>query len=257
MNVSANLDAVWDASHYDERHAYVWHHGAALLDLLAARTGETILDLGCGTGHLTAQIAATGATVLGMDRSPEMIAQARASYPAVNFEVGDACQLMFANSFDAVFSNAVLHWIKEPERVLAGVAAALRPGGRFVAEFGGHGNVRSVVTASLEILAALGHAEVQSPWYFPTVGAYSTLLESHGFEVSFATLFDRPTPVVGENGLRDWMHMFGGPFVQTLHPDQQETFLQRLEDQLLPRLFRDGAWVMDYRRLRIVARKMR
>lgn len=256
MNASTNLDPNWDARHYDERHAYVWHHGAALLDLLAAKPSESILDLGCGTGHLTAQIAATGATVLGIDRSTEMISQARSSYPAIRFELADACALNFPTTFDAVFSNAVLHWIRQPERVIAGVAAALRPGGRFVAEFGGSGNVRSVEATSLELLAALGQNKAESPWYFPTIGAYARLLERYGFEVAFATLFDRPTPVEGEHGLRDWMRMFGSPFVQALPEDKRATFLERLEDRLRPRLYQSGSWVIDYRRLRIVARKL-
>src|SRR5262245_39882978 len=124
----------WDAGLYDEKHSFVWEHGAALLELLAAQPGERVLDLGRGTGHLTTQLAATGAEVVGLDSSATMIEQARRSYPQLRFEVADARDFSFAEPFDAVFSNAVLHWITEPERVIACVGRALRPGGRFVAE---------------------------------------------------------------------------------------------------------------------------
>src|SRR5260221_6945847 len=121
--------AEWNAGLYEDKHSFVWEYGKALLDLLAARSGERILDLGCGTGHLTDRIAAAGAEVVGIDSSPAMVEQARRSYPPLRFEVGDARDFSFPEPFDAVFSNAVLHWITEPERVLACVQRALRPGG--------------------------------------------------------------------------------------------------------------------------------
>src|SRR5262249_56540999 len=128
-------------------HSFVWKHGAALIEVLAPRPGERILDLGCGTGHLTAQIAEAGAEVIGIDSSPGMIAEARRLYPHVRFEVADARDFALDAGFDAAFSNAVLHWIKEPERAIACVRRALKPGGRFVAEFGGRGDVRAIVAA--------------------------------------------------------------------------------------------------------------
>src|SRR5262249_35286620 len=139
-------NAKWDPALYEDKHAFVWRHGASLVELLAPQPGEHVLDLGCGTGHLTAAIAKAGACVVGIDQSPEMIAQARKHYPNLRFESGDARRLAFAEEFDALFSNAVLHWISEAELVVQSVARALKPGGRFVAEFGGKGNVRAIIT---------------------------------------------------------------------------------------------------------------
>jgi len=183
---------MWNPKLYDDRHAFVWRHGAALIDLLAPRPGDVVLDLGCGTGHLTAKIAEAGATVLGVDSSAEMIAEARRAYPALAFEVGDARHLTFDGSFDAVFSNAVLHWVTEPDLAVAGIARALKPGGRFVAEFGGRGNVRAIMTALHSAAEEVGGEAVESPWYYPSVGEYTAVLERHGLEVTFAPLFDRP-----------------------------------------------------------------
>src|SRR5215472_6372145 len=138
----------WNSALYDEKHSFVWKLAAGVLELLEPKPGERILDLGCGTGHLTEKIAEAGARVVGVDRSPEMIRQAEEKYPALRFEVMDARELTLDGPFDAVFSNATLHWIKEPERVISGIAKILKPGGRFVAEFGGKGNVQELTTAT-------------------------------------------------------------------------------------------------------------
>jgi trans-aconitate methyltransferase len=249
--------AKWDAGLYDDKHSFVWKMAGGLLDLLAAQPGERILDVGCGTGHLTAQVAQAGAFVTGIDRSPEMIRQAHEKYPALRFQVMDAREITLPESFDAVFSNATLHWIREPELVIAGIARCLRPGGRFVAEFGGKGNTAQFLAAAssawsrLEFAGALPHL-----WFYPGVAEYAGLLENHGFEVTYATLFDRPTPLEdGEHGLRNWMEMFLGSVVEMLSNAQQEQFKTAVEHEARPALFRDSQWVMDYRRLRVVARR--
>jgi trans-aconitate methyltransferase len=244
----------WNPRLYDDRHAFVWRHGASLVELLAPQPGERILDLGCGTGHLTAQIAAAGATVVGIDSSPEMIAEARRTHPGLGFEVADARALDFVAAFDAVFSNAALHWVKEADAVAAGVARALKPGGRFVAEFGGKRNVRLIADALAESLSAVGVEPVASPWYFPSVAEYARVLERAGLEVTFALLFDRPTPLEGgEAGLRAWVEMFGGYYLTRVPRECREEYLRRVEDALRPALVRDGGWVADYHRLRVVA----
>jgi trans-aconitate 2-methyltransferase len=227
----------WDPAEYDFTHHYVTDYGRSLVDLLAPETGERILDLGCGTGHLTQQIADRGAVIVGIDSSPEMIAQARQNYPKLRFELANAAAYRVAEPFDAVFSNAALHWIQPPEDVVGSIAAALKPGGRLVAEFGGKGNIASVV-------AAAG----VNRWYFPSIGEYAALLEGHGLEVTSAVLFDRPTVVEGVAGLRDWLAMFFKP------PLPEET-IARMEIELRPKLFNGDAWTLDYRRLRIVALK--
>jgi trans-aconitate methyltransferase len=246
----------WDAALYDDKHSFVWRLAAGVLELLDAQPGERILDLGCGTGHLTAKIAEAGAHVLGVDRSPEMIRQAKEKYPSLHFEVMDAREIQLDGNFDAVFSNATLHWIKEPERAIAGIKKTLRPGGRFVTEFGGKGNTGELLMAVQHAWAKLRLAgPAPHPWYYPSVAQYAGLLEQQGFEVTHATLFDRPTPLDdGERGLRNWLEMFGSAFVEGLPEAARERLLVEIERELRPKLFHDDHWVMDYRRLRVVAR---
>ena len=254
MEKETNAD--WNANLYNAKHDFVWKYGSDLVALLDPRPDERILDLGCGTGHLTAKIAESGVQVTGVDRSAEMVAAARAAYPNLKFEICDARQLAFREEFDAIFSNAVLHWIHEPELVLQGVHRALRPGGRFVAELGGHGNIRAMQEAFDRALAEMGAAkpgEVR-PWYYPSVSEYSALAEKNGLEVRLITLFDRPTGLAdGENGMRNWIAMFAGDYLAKAGDARREEFLSLVEEWLRPKLFRDGQWWADYRRLRLVA----
>jgi trans-aconitate methyltransferase len=256
--MSSSTSSQWDAELYDSKHAFVWERAAEVLSLLGASLGEAILDLGCGTGHLTSRIASSGARVVGIDSSPEMIEEARKNYPELTFSVADAREFDLGEAFDGVFSNAVLHWVKEADRVIQSVWNALKPGGRFVAEFGGKGNVRKLVDGFYRALEKMGAASDgrPNPWYFPSVGEYSVLLEKHGFDVTFAKLFERFTALEdGERGLRNWIRMFGGVFCSALSQEKQEQFIQESEDVLRPALYRDGAWFLDYRRLQVVARK--
>jgi len=250
--------AEWNANLYDAKHDFVWKYGSDVVSLLDPRAGERILDLGCGTGHLTAQIAESGAQVTGVDRSAEMVAAARLAYPNFKFEISGATNLKFREEFDAVFSNATLHWIHEPELVLQGMYRALRAGGRFVAEFGGKKNIRAMQDAFDLALAELGAAKAGevNPWYYPSVSEYSALAEKNGFEVRLITLFDRPTGLAdGAAGMRNWIVMFGGNYLAKAGDARREEFLRRVEEILRPKLFRDGQWWADYRRLRLVAYK--
>lgn len=225
----------WEPGLYDAVHSYVSEYGRSLVDLLAPKAGERILDLGCGTGTLTHEISSSGARVVGVDSSTEMIGQARQNYPKLDFRLGDVRTFRDPEPFDAVFSNAVLHWVQPPVDAISTVRAALRPSGRFIAEFGGKGNIAAVV----------GAAGV-NPWYFPSIGEYATLLEQNGFGVSSALLFDRPTRLEGEQGLREWVAMF-------YKPQLPEHLIERMETELRPKLFQDGSWIIDYKRLRIAA----
>ena len=250
--------ADWNANLYDSKHDFVWKYGVDVVSLLSPQRGERILDVGCGTGHLTAQIAEPGAEVVGVDRSPEMIAAACKAFPKLRFEITDARKLAFESEFDAVFSNATLHWIHEPRLVIEGSRNALRPGGRFVGEFGGRENIRKMQTAFDRALQELhlSRAGEINPWYYPSVAEYSAQLEGSGFEVRLITLFDRPTGLTdGEAGLRNWITMFGSEYLAKVNSEMSEPFFRRVEELLRPELFKDGQWRADYRRLRFVAYK--
>lgn len=248
----------WDAGLYDEKHSFVWKMAGGLLELLDAKPGERILDIGCGTGHLTAQIAATGAHVIGVDRSAEMIRKARAAHPSLQFEVADARELSFARPFDAIFSNATLHWITEPDRAVAAISSALRPGGRFVAEFGGKGNIAALIEAFHRAWKNLNlPGPFPNPWYYPSLGEYAGLLEGYHLEVTYGTLFDRTTTLEdGERGLSNWLDMFGGSIAERLPANLQEQLKLEVEHESRHDLFRSGHWIIDYRRLRVLARKL-
>jgi SAM-dependent methyltransferase len=241
----------WDARAYAENARFVADLGLPVLDLLAPRPGEDILDVGCGDGALTARIAHLGASVVGIDSSSALIAAARAA--GVDARLMDAREIAFEAAFDAVFSNAALHWAGEPDRVLPGVWRALRPGGRFVGEFGGHGNVAAIRTALAATLQARGLAAA-SPWYFPTAEEYAERLEVHGFALESITLFARPTLL--PTGMRPWLDTFANPFVASATPAERDEILDAVTALLAP-VLRDGQgrWTGDYIRLRFAARR--
>lgn len=241
----------WDAGLYEGEHSFVWKYGAALLPLLNPQPGERILDVGCGTGQLTAEIAAAGAITLGIDGSTDMIAQARQNYPKLKFQLADARTFTTPEPFDAVFSNACLHWIPDAAAVVQAIYGSLKPGGTFVAEFGGKGNTGRVM-AALEEAGAVN--PVGQTFYFPGISEYTSLLESTGFEVRLATLFDRPTELEDPvRGLEQWLFMFQQQALATIPKDQQCAAISQMEERLRPDLFYDGKWHIDYRRLRVVA----
>jgi len=245
----------WDAQLYDARHAFVWRYGAGLLDLLDPKPGERVLDVGCGTGHLTKQIADRGATVVGVDASSAMIDEARRNFPELTFQIADATRMRLDEPFDAVFSNATLHWVKPPEAAVARMFEALKPSGRLVIEMGGKGNIQRVLDAAAAAGREMGlelHSLLHTN-YFPSVAEYSTLLERQGFEVSLATLFDRPTQLQGDAGLREWIRMFRGEVLHAVPAATLDAFFTAMERIARPQLLRDNSWYADYRRLRVVA----
>jgi trans-aconitate methyltransferase len=255
MSESGNA---WDSGLYDESFNIITRLGTGVLDLLAPQPGERIVDLGCGTGDLTAQIAAAGAEVIGIDASESMIVRARERYPQLHFEVGRGQDFVVEAPVDAVFSSAALHWMSPPEDVAASVFRALQAGGRFVAEMGGYGNITTIIAALKQALAEEGipWERVRNPWYFPSIGQYASLLEGIGFEVGQMQLFDRPTPLDDcPNGIADWVRMFGGDFLAAVPPERQAVLQNRVSELTRPKLFRDGRWVGDYRRLRFRAIK--
>ncbi|APX96622.1 class I SAM-dependent methyltransferase [Natronorubrum daqingense] len=247
----------WDADEYDGNHSFVHEYGSDVLELLEPNPDERILDLGCGTGHLTDRIAATGAEAVGVDAAPEMIERARDAHASPTFRRVDARELTVEEPVDAVFSNAALHWIDDEDQddVLASVRDALRPGGRFVAELGGARNVERIVEATMDALEERGY-DAANPWYFPSIGEYAGRLESHGFEVRFARLFDRPTELEdGEGGLQNWLGMFGDSFFAACSEDEQAAVIDDVESELESSLYdpEEETWTADYRRLRFRA----
>lgn len=257
INLASMLPTQWNAKLYDSKHSFVANLGTSLVEFLSPQPEECILDLGCGTGHLTEKIASSKAEVIGIDSAESMIEQARLNYPNLQFEVADAINLQFTEKFDAVFSNAVLHWIKEPEKVVAGIERSLKPGGRFVAEFGGKGNVKAIVSAIYNAMEAAGYAAVDSnPWYFPSIGEYATLLENQGLKLIYATLFERPTLLEdGEKGMQNWITMFANSFFQEMPAAQKTNILNAIENQLRTSLYKNGTWFADYKRIRVIAIK--
>lgn len=258
LQTSAGSRNPWDSELYDESFGVITRLGAGVVDLLAPRPGERILDLGCGTGHLTAQIAEAGADVIGIDAAEAMIIRARELYPRLRFEVARADEFALGAPVDAVFSSAALHWMSPPEAVVGCVLRALKPGGRFVAEMGGKGNNATIIGAIYGALREHGvqPEQVHNPWYFPSIGEYAPLLEQAGFEVTFMHLFDRPTPLEDcPNGAADWVRMFGGDFLAPVPAERRARVLERVNELTRPALYREGGWVADYRRLRFVAMK--
>lgn len=242
----------WDAGQYARNGRFVADLGTPVLELLAPQPGERILDIGCGDGALTAKIAAAGAAVVGLDSSAELIAAARQA--GIDAHRGDAQQLDYNAEFDAVFSNAALHWMREPDAVAAGVRRALKPGGRFVAEFGGHGNVAAIVTALLAVCRAHGiDGNARLPWYFPSVDEYTELLQRHGFAVQNIVLQPRPTLL--PTGMRGWMETFAKAFLEGV--EDSAALLDEVCELLAPSL-RDGLgrWYGDYVRLRFAAQRV-
>lgn len=246
----------WDPERYDTSFGFVAAHGASLIDTLDPRPDERILDLGCGTGELTAAIAGRGATVTGVDSSTEMVAKAAERFPQLRFRVADGHDFAVCEQgVHAVFSNAALHWMsRDPGAVVTRVRAALRPGGRFVAEFGGARNVATIIGAVAKAVRETGRVPAPHPWYFPTPGEHVLRLEAAGLTVRHLDYFDRPTPLDDcPDGVADWVRMFGAGLLAGVPETEHASVLARVNELTTATLLRDGRWYADYVRLRFVA----
>ncbi len=240
----------WDAQGYSHNARFVSDLGMAVVDLLAPRPGETILDLGCGDGALTANLAALGVAVTAIDSSPSMVAAA--AKLGLNVHLADMHEFDLGRRFDAVFTNAVLHWTRDIDEVVGRVAKHMMPDGRFVGEFGGFGNVAAIVTAILASLALEGAPPSAFSWYFPTPEEFGEVLENAGFEIVSAQLIPRPTPLPA--GMAGWLTTFARPFAGHLEADARKLVLARAEELLAGSLCdKSGAWTADYVRLRFHA----
>ncbi len=243
----------WNAAEYQRHAAFVPALAHEVVMLLNPRPGEEILDLGCGDGSLTAQMQNLGCSVTGIDSSQEMVAAARER--GVDAHLVDGHSLTFSERFDAVFSNAALHWLIRPESVIAGVPRALKPAGRFVGEFGGRGNLAALVEAMRKTFAENPQfGSFDLPWFFPSVDEYRHMLENAGFEVRQIELIPRPTPL--ESGIEKWLEIFADGITRQLSLTQKSTFMESVKRRLVDTLYTDETgWVADYVRLRFAAFK--
>ena len=243
----------WDPEQYARHARFVSDLGRPVVDLLDPQPGERLLDLGCGDGALTERLVAAGCEVVAVDSSPEQVWAALER--GLDARIADASELSIDGLFDGVFSNAALHWIKNPGPVIANVWNALKPGGRFVAEFGGAGCVATIREALVLELSGRGiDAQGLDPWYFPTPAEYGACLESQGFRVDLNIIFPRPTPLPSD--IRCWLALFAQPYLGSVAESERQSLVEAVRTRLEPRLLNaDGLWVVDYVRLRVAATK--
>ncbi len=249
------MNIEWNAQGYTDNFKFVHQYGEDILNLLEIKKGMRILDLGCGNGALTKRMAEMGADVIGMDASRDMLEVARANYPELTFIQEDATSFTLAEPVDAVFSNAVFHWINDQDALLEKVANALKPKTYLVCEFGGYGNTETIHRALREAFERRG-LRYQQGFYFPTIGEYTPILERHRLKAVYASLFDRKTALVGQEGMMDWINMFVKSPFQNLKHELAEEIKKEAVQNLKPILYEDGIWYADYVRIRIKAQKV-
>jgi len=242
----------WDAEHYSNHASFVSELGISVLQLLSPKPGEIILDLGCGDGTLASKMQDAGAVVTGIDTSDSMIRAAQGK--GIQACQGNGECISFTDRFDAVFSNAALHWMRDYTAVITGVWQALKSPGRFVGEFGGQGNVACLREAMRDVYEAEGFGAYSDPWFFPAPETYAAALEAAGFSVEYMELIPRPTPL--NSGVVEWLRIFAAHLIDGLPPEHAARFLNKVEEQVKPHLYSERqGWVADYVRLRFDARK--
>jgi len=245
----------WDSSRYDSKYEFVSRYGEELLALLNADQEDLILDLGCGTGDLTHLIDQDAGEVIGLDKSVDMIRTANEKYPKLKFVTGDAANFDFDRPFDAIFSNAALHWVLDYKGCIRSMYRNLRTGGRLVLEFGAKDNINTIVRALRSVLLQKGFTKQAGIelWYFPTVEKYSDELKAEGFDIVHASQFGRPTELNADIG--DWLKMFAGPFFKDIPEPQIVKIVDEVIQLTRQNCYRKGKWYADYKRIRIVAMK--
>lgn len=251
------MNIQWNADKYTNDFSFVHQYGNDVADLLDLEPGSRVVDLGCGNGALTHRLKEKGFQVTGIDASEDLLAAARQTYPDIDFIQADAVDFSLEAPVDAVFSNAVFHWIDEEKQpaMLDCVSRAVKPGGQFVFEFGGQGNNGQIHEALARVFDRHGYC-YKMPFYFPSIGQYAPMVENAGFQVEYAVLFDRMTLLKGDHGLEEWISMFiKTPFEGVEDPEEKKAIIHEAADGLKPVLYKDGKWYADYVRLRMKACK--
>lgn len=250
------MKKTWNAKKYTTDFSFVHRYGEDLIDLIDPIEQGKVLDLGCGNGALTKRLNERGFSVQGMDSSNSLLNLAQEKYPEIQFILADATNFSLLEPVDIIFSNAVFHWIREENQasMLKCVKNSLKENGQFIFEFGGYGNNQIIHEVLSRSFAAQGY-KYSHPFYFPTIGEYSSLLEKVGFKVCYASLYDRPTKLAsGEEGLIDWLEMFVKESFSIVNSeDQKDLILEQTVADLRNTLFKGGSWYADYVRLRMKA----
>jgi len=246
----------WKPEFYNNKHSFVYNYGQDLIKLLEPKASERILDLGCGSGQLTFKINELSNETIGIDKSKEMIEDAKSKFKNIEFQVGDAGNFEFNEKFDSIFSNATLHWVKDYKNAIKCMYESLKSNGKIVLEFGGKGNVQIIVDQLRDSLRTRNYLKQSDLdlWYFPSIGEYSTELESVGFRVLLAEHYDRLTELSDEkSGIKDWISMFAESFFKDVSYNQIEEIKNEVQEKVKEKCLKNGKWFADYKRIRIVA----
>ncbi len=239
-------------NNFKNKEYFISHLAAPILEMLEPKEGEKILDLGCGNGTSSLEIQKSGAEVQGVDLNTDKVQQAREK--GIDASVVNITQIAFEDQFDAIFSNAVLNWVKNQKQAITNVNKALKKGGRLIAEFGGDGNIKTITDAMQEVFSKNENfGSFKNPWYYPSAGEYKELLEENGFDVQYCELVSTPTRVVN---MDQWLDAFVSGIISHLTKDEKLEFKEQVKAILEPKLYtKENDWTLDYVRLRVKAIK--
>ncbi|MCH5315083.1 MAG: class I SAM-dependent methyltransferase [Eubacterium sp.] len=245
----------WDSNNYTNNFQFVHKYGEGVLELLTVPKGSYVIDIGCGNGALTEKLAEKGYRTLAIDSSTQMLEKAKELHPELDFRLDDACEFRLTEKADAIFSNAVFHWIDDHDKLVKNISENLKSGGEFVFEFGGKGCAENVHKAMEQAFSSFG-LKYKNNFNFRSIGEFAPLLEKHGFSVKYAVLYDRPTEQAGENGLENWINMFLGSAFSSIDNNMKAEIIKKVVEICMPKLYTDEKWFVDYVRLQMKAIKL-